>query len=330
MRVNHGLLNWGIFLVALGGVPLVVRYADLGTNLVDDIWRLWPLILVGIGLGLVLKLTPLGWLGGALVAFTFGVMGGAFLTGGIAGVSVACVGTGPTETTSRSGFVAGERFELRMELTCGEVTVARGTDASWRVDATHAEGRPPIIDGAVTSLSVRTDPSGGTTFVPFAGEARNEWQVTVPAVPALDASMTINAAKATLGLSPGAFAGLNGTFNAVDVDIDLSGASPGPDASVNMTLNATSGKLRLPAAALTGNMTLNASSLTLCVDPDVALRVDHQQTLSSDDLGAARSGLTQVGRGWQTAGYDTALVRVELNVRSNVSSLSLDRSGGCP
>ena len=57
MRVNRGLLNWGIFLVVLGAIPLAVQLRVLDPQLAADLVRLWPLILIGLGLGL-LRLQP--------------------------------------------------------------------------------------------------------------------------------------------------------------------------------------------------------------------------------------------------------------------------------
>ena len=89
MRVNRSLLNWGVFLIALGGVPLAVQQGWADTSIAGDLWRLWPLILVGIGLGLIMRWTPLAWFGGAIVAGTFGLIFGALIAGGFSGISRA-------------------------------------------------------------------------------------------------------------------------------------------------------------------------------------------------------------------------------------------------
>src|SRR3972149_7171326 len=109
MSINRGLLNWGVFLLARGGVPLAVQQGWASSGIVGALWRLWPLILVGIGLGLILRWTPIAWLGGALVAGTFGLIFGALLAGGVSGISGACVGIGSGgagEATGRGGAAA--------------------------------------------------------------------------------------------------------------------------------------------------------------------------------------------------------------------------------
>ena len=79
MRIDRSLLNWGVFLIALGGVPLAVQQGFTDSGIAGDLWRLWPLILVGFGLGLLLRWTPIAWLGGAIVAGTFGLIFGALV-----------------------------------------------------------------------------------------------------------------------------------------------------------------------------------------------------------------------------------------------------------
>ena len=54
MRIRRGLLFAGLFLIPLGGMTLLVRAGTISANAFDDIWRLWPLILIGFGVALLL------------------------------------------------------------------------------------------------------------------------------------------------------------------------------------------------------------------------------------------------------------------------------------
>ena len=58
MRVRRGYLGWGVFLILAGAVPLAVRSGYLSDDQIGRLWSLWPLILVGIGVGLILGRTP--------------------------------------------------------------------------------------------------------------------------------------------------------------------------------------------------------------------------------------------------------------------------------
>jgi len=77
MRINQGFLGWGVFLILVGAIPLAVNAGVIPAERVDDWWSYWPLILVGIGIGIVLSRTAFNWLGGLVVAATFGLMVGS-------------------------------------------------------------------------------------------------------------------------------------------------------------------------------------------------------------------------------------------------------------
>jgi hypothetical protein len=328
MRINRSLLNWGVFLIALGGVPLAVQRGWAEASIAGDLWRLWPLILVGIGLGLVLRWTPVAWLGGAIVAATFGLVLGALVAGGVQGVSSACVGLGGGEvvSTQKSGPASGSTFDLSLELSCGEATVTRGAAGQWTLQAEHGPEEAPVVEASATGLSLRQ--ASEDAFFVLSQQARSEWRVDLPSEPVLDVSMTLNAADGTLDLGAGPVARVSGTFNASDIGLDLGSMTTPQPANLSMTFNAASGQLSLPAGSITGSMTLNASSLEVCLPAEAEARFEVESTLASDDLSG--SGLVQVGDGWQTPGFDTAPSHVDLSITSTVSSISLVRPEVCP
>ena len=327
MRIDRGLLNWGVFLIALGGVPLAVQQGWVDSSVVGDLWRLWPLILVGIGLGLILRWTPIAWLGGAMVAGTFGLILGALLANGISGLSSACVGVGETGAqTSRSGPASATTFDLDIELSCGELHVARADGPTWSVDATHSTDTPPTVIGSATALEVRQDFSGDA-FLVFSQETRNDWRVSVPAAAGLSVGMTLNAGDGVVDLGAGPIDVFAGTFNASDIDTDLSGATTPGTTRIDVTYNASSGRLSLPAGSVSGEITLNASSLQLCLPVAAEARLDYRSTLGSDDLGSV--GFTEADGVWTTAGSAGATALIELEIKNTVSSLDVERAEVC-
>ena len=328
MRINRSLLNWGVFLVALGGVPLAVQQGWADASIAGDLWRLWPLILVGIGLGLILRWTPFAWLGGALVAGTFGVIFGALIAGGISGISSACVGVGSGETarTEDSDSASPSAFRLELELSCGEVDVTRGTGAAWSVEAIHAPDDQPAIEGTPAQLTV-TQGGGSDDFFVLGQQTRHDWRVALPQTAALTVDTTLNAAEGTVDLGAGPVSRVDGTFNASDIVYDLAEATTPEPARLDMTFNASQGRLALPDGALVGSVTLNASSLTVCIPENAEARVELEATLAADDIGD--SGLIKSGDGWQTDGYATAGIRIDLSLTSTVSSVSIERPEVC-
>jgi hypothetical protein len=324
--MNRGFLNWGVFLVVLGAVPLAVQVGLIEASAVRELWRLWPLILIGLGIGLILRLTRVGWLGGVIVAATLGLLLGSLLAGGVRGISSACVGTGAGgEQSTQSGEAGAGRFAAQIELTCGELVVSRVPGNTWTVVAHHAAGQGPAIAASPSRLEVGSDVNGP---VPFFGQERRDWTVTLPIESELTMGMTLNAANGQVALGGGALESMSATLNASDARIDLSDAAMTGFASTSLTLNASSGTLLLPAQSMTGSITLNASSLDLCIAPEAGVRIEHNGTLSSADF--APAGLSRSDDQWETPGFDAAASQLRLEISTTLSSVTLDRSGDCP
>ncbi|HEY6571184.1 MAG TPA: DUF5668 domain-containing protein, partial [Candidatus Limnocylindrales bacterium] len=72
MHINRGMLGWGVFLIVAGSVPLLVQAGAVDPEVIRRVWQLWPLILIGIGLGLILQRTRAAVVGGLIVAVTCG------------------------------------------------------------------------------------------------------------------------------------------------------------------------------------------------------------------------------------------------------------------
>jgi hypothetical protein len=83
----------------------------------------------------------------------------------------------------------------------------------------------------------------------------------------------------------------------------------------------------LPSASFTGNVTVNAATFNLCAAPDLGLRINYDDTLSSQNF--AQAGLAQSGKTWQSANYATATARAELHISANASTTNLNPAGGC-
>jgi hypothetical protein len=218
-------------------------------------------------------------------------------------------------------------FSLQLELSCGELDVTRGTTDEWSVIAEHGPENQPAIDGSSASLSLTQggSPSG---FLAFTEERRTDWTVSLPVGAELSAGMTLNAATGAVDLGGGDVAEFGATLNASDVTLDLGEATTTQVIDLGLTFNASSGRLTLPAGSVTGGMTLNVSSLTICTPASSEVRIELESTLlSSNDFG--ESGLTEVGGAWQTEGFGTAASRIDLSITSTLSSITLERPEVC-
>jgi hypothetical protein len=325
MRVRRNFLNWGTFLIGLGAVPLAVQLGVFDHGAASQLLRLWPLILIAIGLGLLLRFTHLDAIGGVLAAGTFGVLLGSVIAGGISGAASGCnaaAGANSEPPTQQSGQFSEGTASLNLELSCADLEITRRAGQTWGVEVS-ATGVPTIETGA-TSLNLRS-PRGGV-FNPFGSDRHERWQVVMPTEQTLSANLTLNAATADMALGDGALSHVSATFNASDARLDLLGEAT-QSASLDATLNASSVTLQLPLAQTTGGLTLNAASLDMCVPEGAGIRIEYEGTLSSDNFAAA--GLVQSGKTWQSNNYEKTGVRISLGITANVSSITLNPTGGC-
>jgi len=328
MRVNRGLLGWGVFFIVLGAVPLAVQQGALDADVVRRAPELWPLILIGIGLGLVLARTRFAVLGSLVVAATFGLMGGALLATGFhpgSGFSSCGFGTGGAGTPfadQRGSFTRDATVHL--EMSCGDVSVTPADGTGWTVGGTSPDGRPPEIRRDDGRLAVTAPEHGGITI----GAGGSAWQVTLPRGGPMAMELTVNAGSGRLDLSGMTIPVTTATVNAGGARIDLSGARGAERVEASVNAGSLVMLLPVPAATLRGSLSVNAGSASLCAPDGVALRFrGGDQALGStnfEDRGLVRNGDT-----WSSPGFDAAATRIDMSVSANLGSITLDPEDGC-
>lgn len=328
MRVSRGLMGWGVFFIVLGAVPLAVRAGTLDPEVVRRAWELWPLILIGIGLGLVLARTRLAILGTLVVAVTFGLMGGALIATGIGsagGVTSCGFGAGQEGEAfeARTGTFGGDA-RVRLEMNCGELDAVAADGPGWSVAGTSDGGRAPEIGGLGDQLVVRAP---GRSGVDLAADPWR-WQVTLPRAVPVAVELSVNAGSGMLDLAGMTVPSLDVSVNAGDARADLSEAGGTRLFEASVNAGALTALLPTPEGTLRGSLSVNAGSADLCVPDGVALRLEAgDQPLGStnfEDRGLLRSGDT-----WSTPGYDAATSRIEFDVSVNLGSITLNPEDGC-
>src|SRR5690349_13691124 len=82
MAVDRRLLYAGLFLAAIGGVAVAADLAGVERGIVLRALQLWPLALIALGAGIVLRRTRLSLPAGVLAAVAPGLLiGGGFAVG---------------------------------------------------------------------------------------------------------------------------------------------------------------------------------------------------------------------------------------------------------
>ena len=319
MRVNRRFLYWGVFLVAIGGVLVATDLAAVDSATIADALRLWPLAIIAIGIGLLLRRTRFSLAGGMIAAALPGLLlGGAFAAA--PDVSVDCCGRGePVNVSTNDGTFDGPAT-VSVSTGCGTLIVNTVTGNRWTLEGGSTANQPPIVNATGRSLSIDSGATGGWHFFEA---GRDRWSLTLPTTRIDDLSLVVNAGKGQIDLAGAQLGRLDLTTNAGETIVDVSGASL---SSVSGALNAGLLSLHLPSGSdISGSLTVNAGALQVCTPPGLGLRVTHGGVLS----GIKVDGLQVAGNDWQSPHYASATHRADLNVVVNVGAVEINPIGGC-
>ncbi len=328
MRFNVGMFNWGVFFITLGAVPLLVTQNVIPSDL--EWWSFWPLILVGIGVGLVVQRTLGDLLGGLIVAVTVGVMLGGLASAaiegeweGIGGIARTCGSEAASDPfPTQQGDLTGSNASVQIQLGCGDVEIATQAGTGWRLEGMDENGEPPRIESSSNGLVIDARDSDGFVF-PTAPRA--SWQVTLPTGPRLDLRVDVNAGDGIADLQGATLDELRLDVNAGSGRVDLSGATAN---RLRVQVNAGSAKVTLPSSDLTGSLQVNAGSIAICAPADAGLRLTMPENLIGSNNYSSQ-GLVKSGDTWESPGYDTAANQIDLRTEANAGSVELNPAGGC-
>ncbi len=322
MRIDRNLLGWGVFFLVAGSIPLTVRAGLVSSAVVERWWSFWPLILIGVGLGLILSRTALEAIGGLIVSATIGLMvGGAFAAGflGFGNLTDGVCGGGSDggiPFAPQTGQF-GPQANAHLELDCGDLAVTTGSDG-WLVKGTDDDGSGPQVEATPDHLDVQPRADGGGPSL----HHREHVEVELPTSSILDLAFDLNAGSLAVDLSGASVGTFALQVNAGDARVHLDTV----EALSNIQVGVNAGNIRLflPSVATHGSVHANAGNVDLFAPAGVALRLHTgQSVISAYDVAGA--GLEQHGSTWESPGYDTAAVRIELDTQANVGSFGLNR-----
>jgi LiaI-LiaF-like transmembrane region len=318
MRYHRGLLFWGLALITGGAVALAAQQGYIDHDALAGAWRLWPLILVAIGLSIILARTPAAVVGTIVAALVIGTAGGALIAVG-PGVA-ACGGADPTDLTTHNGTF-GSTAQVQLDFNCGTLRVGTTTGNQWAVAAGHTGGSAETITSDTDRLTV-TSRSNDNWF----DAGRQRWNVTLPTATTYQLTVDPNAADTRIELAGGHFTTVSVHPNAGSIFMDLTGATVD---DLNLSLNAGSASVIIGGPLdMSASMSVNAGSIELCTVGDVALQVSSDPNITfSTNLDG--SGLTKAGNTWSTTNYASASQRVRLQLSGNAGSFTLNPEGGC-
>jgi len=315
MTVNRGLLYWGVFLVAAGAVTLVAQGDAVSGDVIEQALRLWPVVLIALGIGLLLRRTRFGLAGGMLAAAMPGLLLGGLVVAAPR-MLPDCGGGGPASVATRQGTFDGAAT-VDLTLACGELSVTTGPGSGWQVQASETTA---AVDASADRLAVTSSSQRRSFGFARGGEV---WRVSLPVANLLDLTAQVNAGSGRFDLAGAQLGNVRLVVNAGDARVDLSQATVG---HLSMSVNAASASLRLPTAQDFGaDVSVAAGSLKICAASDIGLRI-HATTV----LGSANyAGLVHNGDVWESPGYAIANHHADVTISVKVGSVDVNPMGGC-
>lgn len=318
MQINRGLVFWGVALITAGAVALAIQSGTVPPNAAREAWRLWPVVLIVIGISIIAARTPLALVTTLLAGLVVGGLGGTLVAGVPDGLSIGCGGEPDESTTTADGSLTdGARVEL--DFNCGELDVSTAAGDAWSLEARHA-GDEPDISSDADGLRIAADGGGWAGF----NDARQAWAVTLPAEGELKLVVSANAASSSLDLGGASLRDLTIDANAGSVELDLAGTSV-----AELSIDANAGSISLNAdgtTAVNGSVEMNAGSLELCVPADVSVAITIEDANITFSHNLDEAGLTRQGDTWTGGGGPPA---VTLDVDGNAASFTFNPDGGC-
>ncbi len=318
MTFNRRFLYGGIFLVTAGAVMLVAQSDAVSDDVVTQALRLWPVVLIALGIGLLLRRTRFGLAGGMVAAAMPGLLFGGLV---VAAPRIApeCGVVRPVTFATRQGTFDGPA-SVDLTLACGDLTVTTAPGNGWLLQAGNAGGAGAAVDVSADRLSVAS--SGRRHFFDL-GRGGDAWQLSLPVTNRLDLTAEVDAGRGRFDLAGAQLGNVRLAVNAGDARVDLAQATL---AHLSMHVNAASASLKLPTTSdYSADLSVNAGALSVCATSDLGLRIRTQTVLAS----AKFNGLIRNGDAWESPGYATALHHADLAITANVGSVDVNPIGGC-
>ena len=318
MNVNRRFLYWGVFLVTAGAVMLVGQSDAVDDDVVAQALSYWPILVIALGVGLLLRLTRFGVAGGMVAAAMPGLLLGGLVVA-TPRMAPECGDVRPASMVTRQGSFEGAA-SVDLRLACGDVSVTAAPGSGWQLEAGNGRNAVAVVDASANRLSVAS--SDRERMFDFVRGA-DVWRLSLPTANTLDLRAEVNAGRGRFDLAGTRLGNVWLTVNAGEARVDLTGATV---ARLSTSVNAARVSLQLPATGdFDADLVVNAGALTICAPSDLGLRI-HQSVV----LGATKyTGFVHSGDAWESPGYSTASHHADVTVAVNVGSVDINPIGGC-
>jgi cell wall-active antibiotic response 4TMS protein YvqF len=298
---------WPLILIFLGCVFLLQNAGYLPSNFWMGLWRLWPLVLVLVGIELMLA-HRVHWLGLAALAALVLMMGAVFTSRGLPVGPLGLNQPSVTDSVVNTDLNGATSAAVTLSYGAGQLNVGPISDpqqAPYLATMTY-HGPPELApvprysaSGGVGQLDYQTGARGGPFDNRSDGPTPNMELRIAPTIPITSLTVQTGAADAHLDLSR----------------LRVS--------AVELSIGATQAWVRFPeSGATTAHIRSGASTLTLEIPEGVAGQISYHGGLSTLTIDQAR--FPQVADGlYQSADYTSAQNKIDLTVDTGITTIQV-------
>jgi hypothetical protein len=306
---RRGGVVWPLLLIFLGGVFLLQNTGFLPSNFWMNLWRLWPLVLVLVGLELLLA-HRVPWLALAGLAAVVLILGAAATKSSLGAPAPAPDTTSLMETDLGGASQAAVTVRFGAgQLNVGPIEQPKADQlASMNYEGPRELAPVPRytpVSGGTGQLEYQSSGHGGPGFFPW-GDGRTSGSSHV------DVNLSPNVPISSLTVQTGA----------ADAHLDLSTLHVN---TIDMSIGATTAWIRFPeaAGASTAHISGGASTITLEIPDGVAAQIRHRGGLSTFTIDQSR--FPQVSEGlYRSTDYETAPNKLDLNIETGVTTIQVN------
>jgi Domain of unknown function (DUF5668) len=307
---RRGGVVWPLILIFVGGVFLLENTGYLPRNFWMNLWRLWPVVLVLIGIELLFA-NRIPWVALAALAAAVLVVGAVAINWTQAPTSASA---GPPRTT-QTNLVGASQAAVTIRFGAGQFNVGPivQPQPNELAELTY-QGPPelapvprytPPVSGGIGQLEYQSSSRGGPGFWPFAG------------------GHTDSNARADLNFAPTVpITSFTVQTGAADAHLDLSALKV---SAIDMSIGAATAWIRFPEAAgtTTAHISGGASTITLEVPQGVAAQIQHHGGLSTVTIDQTRFPQASDGV-YRSPDYATAQNKLDISIETGVTTIQVN------
>jgi len=313
-RRRHGFLG-PLILIALGVIFLLQNLGLLSWNIWGSLWRLWPVVLILIGLELFLGGMIRSAIGGALVGLLLLVVLGLAVAGAAMHFNFSAPAPGPVRTQTETQALQDARSaNVTVRFGAGSLNLGPLQDPGNQLAQMTYDGpenfTPSVsyrVRNGLGQLAYGLTSHGGPPFRPpfFGGGDSGGGSGQMDLMLNTDVPLTLDLQE-----------------GAADSKIDLSQLHV---SNLQLQTGASTTNLTLPqaAGATTATIRGGASTINVQVPDGVAAQIHYEGGLSTLNIDTNRFPAISGDRMYRSPDYDSAGNKVDLTIQAGVATVNV-------